>query len=303
MTNKSLLKGTTTLVWNRGDPRNLDSVWLGIKEANLDRDIGKRWYTFWAAHIRKEIPPDIVREISSGGGVKEKSNKDKLLLTHDMDSDGSPIYVGEGQGALTHDEAFELGKIRASAKARGGQDKGETPGDSLAVKAVEKVSGDMKREPICQVDDTEKIIAQFKAIKELLGDGKSESGNSMDSVINVIKAVREMFPENKAPINPSQPSTQYLIDKQTGQMQQIQPGTPIIIQTAPQNPYIPIQMDPDGKPAVPSSLDTWLILENFKNEQRRKEESHDVKMDIGKGLKEVVKNLGGALSEMGGRKD
>jgi len=302
MTNKSLLRGTTTLIWNRGDPRELDSVWQGFNEANIDKDIAKRWFNFWAAHIKKEVPLNIAKEVSGSGGTKEKSGKDKLLLTHDMDSYGNPIYVGEGQGALTHEEAFELAKIRSAAKGRvEGQAKSESPGDSLAVKAVEKVIGDMNREPAPPGDETEKMISQFRALKELLGEGKPESGNDIEKTIAIMKTMRELFPENKPQIPAVSPSRQMLYDKRTGEVTEVAPGQPVIImrENTSVSQSTPIQVkDKDGNPMV-LDLSTYIKLEEHKEKQRRDEDSHQVKMDIAKTFKEALNKAGKALANMG----
>ena len=310
MTNKSLLRGTTTLIWNRGDPRDLGSVWQGFNEANIDKDIAKRWFNFWAAHIKKEVPLNIAKEVSGSGGAKEKSDKDKLLLTHDMDSYGNPVYVGEGQGALTHDEAFELSKIRSAAKGRvEGQAKSESPGDSLAARAVEKVISDMSGGRADPVDETTKLINQVKALKELLGlglDGKKNSADEITNLVGVIKGLKEVFGDNRPPAGlPATTIRQVLVDNKTGEMREIAPGTPIIIKTesAPVSQATPIQMkDKDGNPMI-LDLNTYIRLEEHKEKLRHDEESHQIKVDIAKGFKGLLKHAESAMSHMGEEED
>ena len=300
----SLIKVTTDHVWNGGDYQNLKWVAQALQDMGIQRDLANRWLHAWGSHLKQPLPAELPTYFTGTeakkGEVDLERKKGIGNRAFIIDTTDLPLYVGDGMGNLDYQDAVDLAKLRAAGRAVRPDSHREGPGEILATKAVEKVIGDMNRETTPPGDDTEKVIAQFKAIKELLGDGKSESGNDIEKVITVIKTIREIFPENKPQTPPAQPSLQYLIDKQTGQMQQIQPGQPIIIQTAPQNPYIPIQMDKDGNPVVPPNFETWLRLEDFKGEQQRKKESQDIKIDIAKGLKEVVKNLAGALSEMGG---
>ncbi len=304
MTNKSLLKGTTTLIWNRGDPRDLDSVWQGFGEANIDRDIAKRWFNFWAAHIKKDVPLNIAREVSGSSGPKEKSSKDKTLLTHDMDEDGNPVYVGEGQGALTHDEAFELAKIRASAKARAAtQARAESPGDSLAARAVEKVINDMSGAGTDPVDETTRIMNQVKALQELLGlNGKKDSTAEITNLVATIKGLKEIFGDNRpATVQTNAGVKQVLVDNKTGEIREVAPGQPIVIvkETAPVSQSTPLRLkDKDGNDMV-LDISTYFQLEEHREKIRREDESHQTKMDIAKGFKELLKNAQSALSHMG----
>jgi len=304
MTNKSLLKGTTTLIWNRGDPRDLDSVWQGFGEANIDRDIAKRWFNFWAAHIKKDVPLNIAREVSGSAGPKEKSSKDKALLTHDMDEDGNPVYVGEGQGALTHDEAFELAKIRAAAKSRAAtQARAESPGDSLAAKAVEKVINDMSGAGADPVDETTRMMNQVKALQDLLGlNGKKDSAAEITNLLATIKGLKEIFGENRpAAVQTNAGVRQVLVDNKTGEIKEVAPGQPIVIvrESAPVSQTTPLRLkDKDGNDMV-LDISTYFQLEEHREKIRREDESHQTKMEIAKGFKELLKNAQSALSHMG----
>ena len=301
MTNKGFLKGTANLVWNRGDPRDLDSVWAGLKEANIDRDIASRWFNFWTAHIRKSVPINVARELSYNIGSKDKSDKEKTCLSHNIDEDGNPVYVGEGIGALTHDEAFELAKIKAGARARGTvQTKSESPGDSLAAKAVEKVIGDMNQPPGTPVDETARLLTQVKALHELLGLGdKPNSADELARFITLFKSVQEITRDNKPAPDPN-PVKHLLVDKQTGEIKEALPGQPIIIirESTPVSQATPIQVtDRDGKPMV-LDLATFIKLEEHRDKQRRDEDSHETKMELAKGFKDLLNKAGKALTHM-----
>jgi len=300
----SLIKVTTEHVWDGGKYEDLKWVAQALQDMGIQRDLANRWLHAWGSHLKQPLPAELPTYFTSpeekkGESVEVERKKGIGKRAYIIDNTDSPLWVGEGMGNLDYQDAVDISKLRAAARVDRSGSHREGPGEALATKAVEKVIGDMNREPAPPGDETEKVITQFKAIKALLGDGKSESGNDMEKVIAVIKAVREMFPENKPQVTPAQPSTQYLIDKQTGSMQQITPGTPIIIQTSPQNPYIPVQMDKDGNPVVPSNLETWLRLEDFKGEQSRKQESHEVRMELAKSFKDSLTKVGKALANMG----
>ena len=301
MTNKGFLKGTANLVWNRGDPRDLDSVWAGLKEANIDRDIASRWFNFWTAHIRKSVPINVARELSYNIGSKDKSDKEKTCLSHNIDEDGNPVYVGEGIGALTHDEAFELAKIKAG-QGRGGQYKlkAESPGDSLAAKAVDKVIGDMNQPPGTPVDETARLLTQVKALNELLGLGdKPNSADELARFITLFKSVQEITRDNKPATN-SNPVRQLLVDKQTGEVKELAPGQPLVIirESTPVSQATPIQVtDKDGNPIV-LDIATFIKLEEHREKQRQDQDSHETKMEIAKGFKDLLNKAGKALTHM-----
>lgn len=308
MVNGGLIKGTTTLIWNRGDPRDLESVWAGFIEANIDRDIAKRWFNFWAAHIKKEVPPNIAKEVSSSSGTKEKIDKDKTILTHDIDKDGNPVYAGEKLGALTHDEAFELSKIIQSAKGKGmAQAKSESPGDQLAAKAVEKVISDMGGDKAPPVDETERVINQVKALKELLGlgqDGKKDSVTEITNLVTLLKSLREIFGDNRPSVTAANTIRQMLVDRQTGKVEEIDSGKPIVIvkEATPVSQQTPIRVkDKDGNDMV-LDIGTYFQLEEHREKMRREDESHQTKMEIAKGFKDLLKNAQSALSNMGEEK-
>lgn len=302
MTNKGFLKGTVNLVWNRGDARDLDSVWAGLKEANIDRDIASRWFNFWAAHIRESVPINVARELSYNIGSKDKSDKEKTSLSHNIDEDGNPVYVGEGLGALTHDESFELAKIKAGAvKVRGsGQSKSESPGDALAAKAVDKVIANIGLEPSAPVDETAKFIAQYKAFMELQGlNAKPASNDDLAKFSSFYKFMREITGDNKQAASLS-PVKHMLYDNRTGEVREVAPGQPVIIirESTPVSQATPIQVtDKDGRPMV-LDLTTFIKLEEHREKQRQNQESHETKMEIAKGFKDMLNKAGKALSHM-----
>lgn len=299
----SLIKVTTDHIWNGGNYEDLKWVASGLQQMGIQRDLANRWLASWGSHLKQPLPAELPTyfsnpEAKKGEGLEAERKKGTGNRAYIIDSNDQAIWVGEGMGNLDYQDAVDISKLRAAGRATRSDGHRDGSGDSLAAKAVEKVIGDMNREPAPRGDETEKVFTQFKAIKELLGEGKPEAGNDIEKTIAIMKTMRELFPENKPQITPAPTSAQFLIDKQTGTMQQITPGTPIIIQTAPQNPSIPVQMDKDGNPVVPSNLETWLRLEDFRGEQRRKQESHEVKIELAKSFKDSLNKFGKALANM-----
>ena len=311
----ALIKQTADYVFEGGDYKDMKWVAQAMQELGIQTDVRSRWWHCWRGKMRQSIPTDLPAEFLSGESKAGEKKETKGKRDYIMNEDDNPTYVGMGLGDLDHDEAFELSKIRAGAAVRR---KDVSP-------------------PAGAVSQIEQVGKAFLTFKEMMGEkavGKSyvvkpgEGGYQMEEVdtskpmlipqpgatkpspsylVDNDGKVQELQPgqpiviikEAPKPVTPSG-GIHYLIDKTTGAMTEVAPGQPIIIQTVAQNPYIPIQMDKDGNPVVPPNLETWLRLSDFRGEQQRKQESHDTKMDIAKGLKEVIKNLGGALSEMRG---
>ena len=303
----SLIKVTTDHIWNGGDYQDLKWVASGLQQMGIQRDLANRWLHAWGSHLKQPLPAELPTyfqgpEETKGKDTEAERKRGIGKRAYVIDNNDSPLWVGDGMGNLDYQDAVDISKIRAAGRAVGPDSHREGPGEALATKAVDKIIGDMNKDQAPPGDDTERVIGQFKAIKALLLDGKSESGNDMEKVITVIKAVREMFPENKPLLPVASQGKQYLIDKSTGEIQEIAPGQPIVLKPAPQNPYVPIQLDKDGNPAVPPNLDTWLRLEDFKAEQQRKQESHENKVELAKGFKDLLKAASRAASRVGEEK-
>lgn len=302
----NLIIQTATHVWNGGDYTDLNWVAEAFKQMGIRRDLATRWWHSWRSFLRQPIPstaPEFVtqpasvaKEGESTKGKAEPGTRDFIL-----NEDDNPTYVGEGLGDLYYKDALDLSKIRGGAKVRGsGQTKSESPSDSLAAKAVDKIIGDMQPAPGPPIDETTKLLAQIKALKELLGLGdKPDSTDDLTRLITVFKSVQEIVENNKPATNPNQ-VRQLLVDKQTGEVKEVAPGQPVIIirENAPASQLTPIQVtDRDGKPMI-LDLSTFIKLEEHKDKQRRDEDSHETKIGIAKGFKDLLKAATKAAAHM-----
>lgn len=252
--------------------------------------------------MHQPIPSNLPPEFLSGKKADEKKDEESGKRDYILAENDNPTYVGEGLGDLDHKEALDLSKIRASAKARVlGQTKSESPGDSLAAKAVEKVIADMQPASGTPTDETLKVITQLKALKDLIAlDAKPDSGDELTRLLSLIKSLKEVTADNKQAASPSLVK-QLLVDNRTGAVTEVAPGQPVIIirESAPSPQSTPIQVtDRDGKPMV-LDLSTFIKLEEHRDKQKRDEESHQTKIEIAKSFKDLLKHAQTAMSHMG----
>jgi len=284
---------------------------MGIRQ-----DLRNRWWHSWRTYLHQpmpsQLPSAIVEKVDEGKEGKSR-REGRGGRSYILDADDKPTFVGENLGDLYYEDALELAKIRAG-RGRVAAGTPQTPG-SMA----------------------DEMVKLFGAFQQFMGDkaqGKSymvrqgEGGMEVEEVepgrpmilnypqgdnnkqkptffVNPEGEVEEVQPGRpiviKQPaLTPAAGGVQYLIDKTTGQVTQVQPGQPIVIQTQQpqQTPYTPIQMkDKDGNPMV-LDLSTFIRLEEHKDKQRRDEDSHQVKMDIAKGFKEMLGKASTALGHV-----
>lgn len=309
-----LIKLTAEHIWAGGNYSDLEWVAKAFQEMGVRKDLAARWWNSWRSYLRQPIPasvPSFITEAQAQPGAKTEAKKGR---THILDETDKPIFVGEGLGDMSESDAVDLAKIRtARSKATAGAP--QTPG-SMA----------------------DEVVKLFTAFREVMGEktqGKSymvrpgEEGIQVEEVdpgrpmilnypqgdikqkptyfVNQDGEVQEVQPGHPIVIKQAPPPqqnqpVQYLIDKQTGQYQQVQPGQPIIIQTAPQNPFTPIQFDKDGKPIAPPNLETWIKIEDWKQDQQKKQERHGAQISLITGLKDLVTKATSAFSRMAEKK-
>jgi len=314
-----LIQQTAAHVWDGGDFHDLKWVAQAMQEMGIRQDLRGRWFHRWRSYLKAAIPTDLPSEFFSSESRKAEEKKEAERKEgagkrdYILNEDDYPIYVGEGGGDLDYKDALDLSKIRAIRRK------------DLAHATT---AGSM-------ADDVTKIFGAFKAIMGEKAEGKSfvvKPGNGGYEVVEVDTSKPMLIPQpqgNKPgasffvdndgtvrEVPPGQPvviikespkpastsGTHYLIDQRTGEVKEVAAGQPVVIirESAPSQPF---QLTgKDGQPMIINldNLPLLTKLEEHREKMRRDEESHQVKIDIAKGLKEVIKNLGGALSEMGG---
>ncbi len=314
---KTLIKVTTEHVWNGGDYKNLNWVAQALQDMGIQRDLATRWFHSWSSHLKMPIPVDVPMDFKSPdvrkAQEKEESEKKQTDEVRDyiLDNEGMPVKVGPGLGYYTYKDAMELSKLKLAR-------------------------GESKNQPEKQVSSVEEVIKLYNAFKDMMGEksaGKSyvvkqtEEGIVVDEVdpgkplvipqnggskpspsylVDQNGEVKEITPGQPVVItrnNPVQasPSVQYLVDQRTGTVQEVAAGQPIVVkmEAPPSNTGTPIQVkDKDGNPMI-LDINTYIRLEEHKEKQRRDEESHEIRLDIAKGFKDLLKSAQVALMHMG----
>ena len=305
----SLIKMTADHVWT-GDFRDIKWVAQAMVEMDIRQDLRGRWLNAWRGKMHKALPGDLPAEFFPEGKKGTEKTEGAGKRDYILNEYDTPTYAGEGLGDLDYKDALELSKIRA----------GRGKGDGRAATA-----GSM-------ADDVTKI---FSAFKEVMGDraaGKTylvKPGVEGYQVEELDPNKPMLIPQTQAAkpgpsylldsdgsmkeLQPGQPTviikeapkqisqaSHYLINQSTGEMKEVAPGQPVIIirESTPAPQSTPIQVrDKDGNPMT-LDLGTFIKLEEHRDKQRRDEESHETKMEIAKGFKDLLNKAGKALSHM-----
>ncbi len=232
--------------------------------------------------------------------------------------DNSPVYVGEGTGDMDYKDAIRLCEVRASAAARGAAPAGQpqTPG-SMADEMVkiftafkEVMGGDLKGKSylIEQTEEGAKVSEIEGNAPVVVPEARPSQPEPAKSwLINQQGEVQPLEPgkpmvimQTAPPAPPVVLPKSYIYDRASGEMKEIEPGQPIILGGAgpqPSNsPVIQFQ-DPEGKPFT-LDLGIYFKLEDHKAKIRREDESHNVKMEIASGVKDIVLKAGRAFARM-----
>jgi len=313
----SLIKVTTDHVWNGGDYQDLKWVAQALQEMGIQRDLANRWFNAWRSHLKKPMPTDLPQEFLSPEarkseekaetGKKEGAGKRDYILAED----NIPVHVGEGQGDLDYKDAVVLAQLRtARAKSDGHQTTASSMADEVAkiFAAFKEIMGEKTagKSYVVKPGADGYQVEEVDPNKPLLIPQGGTAKPSPSYLVENDGQVREIQPGQPVVIikespRPAASGSQYLIDQRTGDVREVTPGQPIIIKTesAPAAQATPIQLkDKDGNPIV-LDINTYIRLEEHKEKQRRDEESHQTKIEIAKGFKDLLKNAQSALSHMG----
>lgn len=311
-----LIKQTADHVWSGGDFRDLRWVAVALQQMGIRQDLRSRWFHSWRSYLRQPLPTELPQEFfpPAGGGERKEGEKREGTGKRDyiLSSDNAPVYVGEYQGDLDYKDALDLAKVRM-ARSRG---------DSAATT------------PGSMADEVTKIFTAFKAVTGERVEGRSyvvkpgPEGYEVEEVdpsrpvlipqapgakqgpsyfVDSDGAVKELAPGQPVvimkdtPRPPATTGTHYLIDQRTGEVKEVAPGQPVVIirESSPPAQSTPIQFtDKDGKPMI-LDLSTFIRLEEHRDKQRRDEDSHQTKMEIAKGFKDLLHIAQRAASHLG----
>lgn len=329
---------TTRHVWRGGQYQDLEWVWKGLTEMQIRPDLSHRWWHAWRTYLHQGIPTQLkpllgsqasaTQETTAESKTKAEAEAKKLekpVLTHII-RDDSPVFVGEGQGDMTYEDAKHLCESRTAAKARTGST-GATGGQSLSsygdelakiIKSVRELDSERgskgksylitpgnesEEATITEVDnDKPLIVPERRPPAPQAGqsfivhdDGTTEQLEPNRPIV-IVQKPREVLP-------PTTRGKSYVYDKETGQMTEVSADAPVIIygnqpRTSGDNPVIPF-VSPDGKPFT-LDLKTYFALEEHKQKMESQKASDDLKLGLGKELKKVITKATNAFAHMAG---
>lgn len=313
----ALIKQTADYIWEGGDFRDMRWVAQAMKDMDIRQDLRSRWWGSWRVKMHKAIPEDLPSEFlpSESKKTEETTEAAKKMgagkREYILSEDDTPTYVGEGLGDLDYKDALELSKLRiVRGKGDGHPASAGSMADEVAkiFSAFKEVMGDRAagKSYVVKPGAEGYQVEEVDTNKPLFITQPEAAKPSSSYYVDSDGSVKELLPGQpvvimKEPLKSATPSgTQYLIDKRTGEVKQVEPGQPIVIihESAPMSQSTPIQVtDRDGKPLV-LDLSTFIKLEEHRDKQRRDEESHQTKVEIAQGFKDMLKKAGTALSHV-----
>lgn len=269
------------IVWS-ADYNDIKWVWEALGQADIANDLRSVWVNAWRAKLHKAIPPEL--EVALTGATKSAAAEGETGMTRakgpDRDwilVDEEPVRVGAGLGDYGLQDAKDIMAIRAlksrfagTAQAGGGQSS-----------ATEKVS-----ELLTAMEPYINKGADLTALKETLA-------------AQLEQMKQELM--GKIPQQGASPLPKSWID----QLTELSSALPMLksilgVPEASANPLsgIPVTVTgPDGKPAV-MDFSQVLDMRKFMAEEKRADESHETKMEVAKGFKDLLGKAGTALSNM-----
>ncbi|MDP2659398.1 MAG: MarR family transcriptional regulator [Dehalococcoidia bacterium] len=267
-----------------------------------------------------------------GGGVAAAGAVvvSRAGFDYNLGAEDEPIYVGPGLGDMKYKDALDLAKVKAARSAG----KGSGGGDDATMKLLVTLremgfsmggggGGPVPKTLVVSTD--EEGNARVEEIQNTDGGPtvvtapKSSAGpKRKHTYIHADGKIEQIEEGQPVIIHVGQPAANVgggdgkvrLIDKATGKIEEYPAGVPIIIQQAPPvavpattGAQTIIQMkDKDGNP-VTFDMDSYFRMETFKADERRKEESHQTRQDLTKGVKDLLKKGASALDHMGTAKE
>ncbi len=310
-------------------------VWKGLTEMGIRSDLAKRWFNRWRSHLNVGIPPELAdvmheyRTGEDGADSKEPKKRGKARLTHIINEDNLPVYMGDGQGDMTEEDAVSLAKMRTARSTKAAA--GPSNGDS----SLEQLSGILKLFREILVTDgsgrgkTFIVKTGESGLPELEEHAPGEpvlvtppSGPTPSSTIYVNEAGEQtevpagkalIIIKEKAPaVGQGNNVVTRLVDKQTGQVTEVPAGQSIVILQSPppQAPQAgstdplnqPVQLlGEDGKPMT-MNFKLLQGMTDWQDKRKRDQETHELKVDLFKGIKGFVTSATKAAERMGGEK-
>ncbi|MDD5511555.1 MAG: hypothetical protein PHI12_12205 [Dehalococcoidales bacterium] len=323
-------------VFQGGDYKDMNWVTEALSGMGIRADVLERWLRFWSgkSFVSNKITDKQINKVKDTGlSTEEKQKKaEEEVRDYDLDPDDKPIKVGADLGTLTYKDALELSKVRAISKARAGASAGGNGASNKSlpeqikdwIGAIDEMRGNSGQAPpkgylvkpgpdgnmmVEVVENTgiPMIIPQAQAAAP-----KKEIWVWKDGQLIPWEADKPLVFSAPPPVNPTPPPApkRFMVDSATGQVSEITGDLPIIIRPPPPPPAVnpanakesvsvTIEQADGSKQRVSSdSIDLYLRLEDFKDRRRREEESHQIKVDISNGFKDLLGKVTKAAERM-----
>lgn len=317
----NLIKVATDHIWEGGNYQDLKWVAVGLHQMAIQPDLANRWFHAWASHLKMALPTDLPQEFLAPEARKAAEKEDAAKKDgagkrdYNLDENDNPVYVGEGLGGYDHAQAFEIGKIRAGRGKGGTSSSTGSMADEISkvFKAFKEMSPEVTQgksfivktgaDGTYQVEEAD--LSKPIVMPAPVGTKAADSYLVDDAgQVQKLEAGKPIVIVRNAPAPPgyTQGQKTIVIDKRTGETSELAPGSPLVIiresSGAPQTGLPPVQvLDKDGKPMV-MDINTLFALEDHKENIRRQNESHETKMEIAKGFKDLLKTAEKALGHM-----
>jgi len=294
----------------------LDITWVAkaMQEMGVRNDLASRWVNAWRGHLHQPMTEEVRKILKAGkDGEKETGEDgDKGGRDYILNPDDTPVFVGEGQGDMTHDDAFKLANTRAAAKGRApaaAAAAAESPLETLSkvLKVAQELQGDKTTAKtfIIKPGENGYEAEEMEAGKPLILPALGAAGGGkapvyfFDRESQTLKELKPGEPIVLGGKTETAPGKNYYVD-QDGNVKEVAPGMPIVIvKQAPATAAgTPVQLrDSQGNPYV-MDIETLIKLEDHRSKQTHDEEKHKVGMEIASQAKELVTKFGNALAHM-----
>jgi hypothetical protein len=309
----------------QGVRKDMLSRWV-----NTWRGVLKVPMTMRTRQIVEQVRKDGDTTLPPVTNSKDVATGNSRLRDYILDASNHPLYVGEFCGDLEYADALRLSSIELAKQARlpinntdvTGGGKGGAVSDALAIiDGMKKLGGDGEHKKtllmipgengytLQEVDAGSSVVIPKTETKGNDGRNDSQGVWYMDPNDNQMKQAAPGQPiviiKKESPGgggNGNIAPRSYLY-KEDGSMVEFDPTKPVVIkQAAPvapaSGPTMLNAVTADGKP-IQIDIDSYFKLEDHKAKMQRDQESHEVKMDIAKGLKDLVSKGARALGHMG----
>lgn len=242
------------------DPEDLVWCWEALKQMDVPMDKRRVWISLWSNYLDQPIPPRYKEEIRGAkeeDGEKEaergeagprKSSRDYMIV------DDTPVFVGEGLGEFSMKDAKDIIAIKAirsrpqsqPATSPSGQQGLTIDNVKTIIDMVQAGQGDKggQKSYIVRQGEEGVEVEEIEGGKPLVvGGGGSTPPKTL--FVNQEGQLEEIQPGNPIMISRPEPPKSYFVNPK-GEVQELRPGEPIVVKQATQEPSKTFYIKPDG---------------------------------------------------------